>query len=365
MKESFAVIAGGGTAGHLYPGIAVAEALVSLGKRRTEILFFTSDRGIDKKLLTDANFQFTPLKGNGLDRKNPLSSIRAVILLIKSTTFAYRHIRKSKPKVILALGGFAAIPGSLAGLLTGTPVVLHEQNSVPGTANKLISKWVKRSAVSYKNTKLPRSVCTGNPVRKEITDLSESYRSMHRSQLEIPLENKLVVVTGGSLGSLKINKSVLNALSSLEEVPNLTVYHIIGSRDWEELGKLTCDPVIDYRAIEYEEQMPTVLNSADLIVSRAGGSITAEISLLGLPSILIPLPNAPGDHQRKNAESLVADGRAVIVPDEDCTGERIAKEIKGIVLNEERLVGMTRTRDFKSEKSAAEKIATLLIEVAK
>ena len=128
MSESFAVIAGGGTAGHLYPGLAVAEALVSLGKERTEIHFFTSDRDIDNRLLTAANFQFTPLKGNGLARRNILSSIKAVILLIKSTVFAYRYVRESKPKVILSLGGFAAVPGSVAGLLTGTPVVLHEQN---------------------------------------------------------------------------------------------------------------------------------------------------------------------------------------------------------------------------------------------
>ena len=365
MTESFAVIAGGGTAGHLYPGLAVAEALVSLGKRRTEIHFLTSNREIDQKLLTAADYPFTPLKGNGLARKKISSSIGAVILLIKSTVSAYRHIRRSKPKVVLALGGFAAIPGSVAGLLTGTPVVLHEQNSVPGSANKLISKWVKKSAISYENTKLPRSIYTGNPVRKEVTDLDVSDKSMHRSQLGIPVENKLVIITGGSLGSLKINKSILNALPYLEEVPNLAIYHIIGSRDWAEIGQLNRELEIDYRAIEYEEQMPLVLNSADLIVSRAGGSITAEINLLGLPSILIPLPGAPGDHQTKNAESLAVDGRAMIIRDENCTGGRIAEEIKGIVLNEERLRNMAKTRHSKLENTAAEKIASLLIEVAK
>ena len=365
MSESFAVIAGGGTAGHLYPGLAVAEALLSEGKERTEIHFFTSDRDIDNKLLTAANFQFTPLKGNGLTRRNISSSIRAISLLIKSTIFAYRYVRKSKPKVILSLGGFAAVPGSVAGLLTGTPVVLHEQNSVPGSANKLISKWVKKSAVSYENTELSRSVYTGNPVRKEISDLNSSDKSLHRSQLGIPTENKLVVITGGSLGSLKINKSTLNALPNLEEIPNLTIYHIIGSRDWKEIAHLTPPIEIDYRAVEYEEQMPIVLNSADLIVSRAGGSITAEITLLGLPSILIPLPGAPGDHQTKNAESLAVDGRAVIIPDENCTGSRIAEEIKSIVSNEECLKTMAKVGHPKSEKNAAEMIATLLIEVAK
>ncbi len=365
MSEFFVLIAGGGTAGHLYPGLAVAEALLSLGKRRNEIHFFTSDREIDNKLLTAADFHFTPLDGNGLTRRSISSSIGAVILLIKSTIFACRYVRKSKPKVILALGGFAAVPGSVAGLLTGTPVVLHEQNSVPGTANKLISKWAKKSAVSYQSTELPRRMYTGNPVRKEITNLNLSDKSMHRSQLGIPEENKLIVITGGSLGSFKINKSILNALPDLKEIPNLTIYHIIGSRDWEEMGKVNIDVDIDYRAIEYEEEMPVVLNSADLIVSRAGGSITAEINLLGIPSILIPLPGAPGDHQTKNAESLAVDGRAVIIPDENCTGVRIAKEIKGIVLDEERLLNMGVPRHPKSEKNAAEKIATLLIEVAK
>ena len=207
MSEFFVLIAGGGTAGHLYPGLAVAEALVSLGNRRNDIHFFTSYREIDNKLLTAADFHFTPLDGNGLTRRSISSSIGAVILLIKSTIFAYRYVRKSKPKVILALGGFAAVPGSVAGLLTGTPVVPHEQNSVPGRANKLISKWVKKSAVSYQNTELPRSMYTGNPVRKAVTDLNLSDKSMHRSQLGIPEENKLMRVLAHLLGISDVNSA--------------------------------------------------------------------------------------------------------------------------------------------------------------
>lgn len=365
MKETFAVIAGGGTAGHLHPGLAVAEALVSSGKKRSEIYFLASDREIDSKLITAANFEFTGLRGKGVGSNSMASLLVALVLLMKSTTSAWKYISKSKPKVILSLGGFASLPGSIAGLITRTPVILHEQNAVPGRANKLISKWSKKSAVSYPKTGLPRSVHTGNPVRKELFDLNSSDKPLHRDQLGIPLENKVVVATGGSLGSTRINESIIGALVNLKQVANLTIYHIIGSRDWDKFKQPLPTHGIDYRAVEYEEQMPIVINSADLIISRAGGSITAEIKLIGVPSILIPLPGAPGDHQTKNAESLVEGGSAVIIPDSECNSERIADEIKGILFDEKRLDDMTNVRSGRPRKNAAECIAALLTEEAK
>jgi undecaprenyldiphospho-muramoylpentapeptide beta-N-acetylglucosaminyltransferase len=365
MKETFVVIAGGGTAGHLHPGLAVAEALVSSGKQRSEIYFLASDREIDSKLITAANFEFTGLRGKGVGTKSMISVLVALTLLMKSTTSAWKYISKSKPKVILSLGGFASLPGSIAGLITRTPVVLHEQNAVPGRANKLISKWAKKSAVSYQKTGLPRSVHTGNPVRKELFDLNRSDKPLHRGQLGIPLENKVVVATGGSLGSTRINESIIGALVNLNQVANLTIYHIIGNRDWDKFKQPLSTHGIDYRAVEYEEQMPIVINSADLIISRAGGSITAEIKLIGIPSILVPLPGAPGDHQTKNAESLVEGGLAVIIPDSECNSERIAEEIKDILFNEKRLDDMANARSGRPRKNAAECIATLLTEEAK
>ena len=365
MKEIFAVIAGGGTAGHLHPGLAVAEALVSRGKRRSEIYFLASDREIDSKLITAANFGFTGLRGKGVGSNSLISLIVALTLLVKSTTSAWKFVLKSKPKVILSLGGFASLPGSIAGLITRTPVVLHEQNAIPGRANKLISKWAKKSAVSYLKTGLPRSVHTGNPVRKELFDLERNDKSLHRSQLGIPLENKMVVVTGGSLGSTRINESVVGALVYLRQVTDLTIYHIVGSRDWAKFNEPLPSHGIDYRAVEYEDQMPIVINSADLIISRAGGSITAEIKLVGVPSILVPLPGAPGDHQTKNAESLVEDGSAMIIPDNECDSERLSKEIKGILLDRKRLSDMTNAKPGMPNKNAAESIAALLIKEAK
>lgn len=365
MTGTFAVVAGGGTAGHLHPGIAVAQALIDLGKQRESIHFLSSDRAIDSKLITAANFDFTQLQGEGIQRNSAFSVLKTLGLLFKSTISACVFIRRFKPKVILSLGGYASLPGSIAGLITRTPVVLHEQNVTPGRANKLISKWAKKSAVSYSETELPRSVLTGNPVRKEIASLQTCERQMHREGLGIPDGNKMVLVTGGSLGSLKINTSIIAALDILDIDVGLTIYHVVGSRDWEEMELPAGHEKIDYRAVEYEDRMPMVLNSADLVISRSGGSITAEISVVGVPSILVPLPGAPGDHQTKNAESLVREQVAILLPDGECSGERIAKEIASIISGEKKLHGVSGNSSGTRNKRAAETIAALMIEESK
>jgi len=365
MKDSFAVIAGGGTAGHLHPGLAVANSLVEAGVDRESIVFLGSEKEIDQRLIFAENFELIPLPGAGIQKRNPISIMRTLVLLVVATRSAIRIYQKRKPKIILALGGYASVPGALAGLLTKVPVVLHEQNAVAGRANKLISTWARKSAVSYNETDLRKKVLTGNPVRREISEIRRENKLIDQKKLEIPEKNLLVVVTGGSLGARKINEAMIDAIYKLDGVKNLSVYHIIGERDWEILDIPEQLEAVDYKPIEYENNMPAVLNAADLIISRAGGSITAEISVIGIPAILVPLPYAPGDHQRKNAESLVDAGAALIIDDAECTGANLVKTIKKLIENPAELVRMAAKSRETGNPEASKILAKVLLEEAR
>lgn len=365
MKECFAVIAGGGTAGHLHPGLAVANSLVDSGIDKKSVIFLGSEKEIDQRLVSAENFDLVTLPGAGIQKRNPISVLKTLALVVKATWLAAKLYKSCKPKIILALGGYASVPGAIAGLITKVPVVLHEQNAVPGRANKLISKWAKRSAVSYEGTDLKKKVLTGNPVRREISQIRQEDKGDDRRKLGIPDRNQLVVVTGGSLGARRINEAIIDAIPKLDGIKNLSIYHIIGRRDWEVLTIPELVEFIDYKPIEYETDMPAVLNAADLIISRAGGSITAEISVVGVPAVLVPLPHAPGDHQRKNANSLADAGAAVIIDDSECTGDNLVNAIKELLQNSLRLETMAKKSRKAGNRAAAKMVAAVMLKEAK
>ncbi len=364
MTECFAVIAGGGTAGHLHPGLSVAKALVENKVPREKIIFLGSDREIDKKLVPAANFELIPLAGAGLQSKKISAVLKTAVLLMAATLSAIKLYRERRPKVVLSLGGYASFPGALAGFLLRVPVVIHEQNAVPGRANRIVSYWAKKSAVSYRDTGMKNEVFTGNPVRSEILKFNEEMKLANRRVKGIPAENIVVVVTGGSLGARRINESLLSALGKLGVNTGITIYHIIGERDWEYLEIPTDIKTLDYRPVKYENDMPTILNIADLIVSRAGGSITAELAVVGLPAILVPLPNAPGDHQTQNAKALVKAGAALLIPDSECTGESLSFTIREILDSPRKLKQMATNSKKCGNRAASSELARLLTEVA-
>ena len=164
----FAVIAGGGTAGHVHPGIAVARALVDRGRATEEILYVGSERGIEHELVPPAGFDLVTLAGKGIPRSVSIGALRAAASLVRGVWQARGLLRREQPQVVLSLGGFAAVPCAVAARLRGTPVVIHEQNAVPGSANRLISRWARAAAVSFPGTPLPNAVVTGNPVGPEM-----------------------------------------------------------------------------------------------------------------------------------------------------------------------------------------------------
>ena len=329
------VIGGGGTAGHVHPGLAVARALVRRGYEPESIHFVGSARGVERDLVPAAGFELTLLPGRGIKRQLTWQNLKSVGGLARAVIQARRLLRRLRPAVVLGLGGYASVPCALAARLLKIPLVVSEQNAVPGLANRLAGRWARASAVSFPGTKLPRAVLTGNPVRDEVQKVNrENDRSAARAFLEVGEERHLVVVASGSLGAARINQAAFEAVRHWADRQDLAVHHVIGRRDWQELAHLRpelSDAALDYKAVEYEMDMPRVYAAADLVVGRAGASSVAELAVVGLPSVLVPLPGAPGDHQTANAAHLAAVGGAVMVPDTEMDGSRMVEEVDSLL----------------------------------
>ena len=212
----FAMISGGGTAGHVVPGLAVAAALVDRGHDASSIHYVGSERGVERTMVPAAGFALTLLPGRGIQRRFTRDNVGAIVGLVRAMGRAVRLVRREQPRVLLSLGGYASVPAALAAVLCRVPIVVAEQNAVPGAANRLIARFAKASAVSFAGTALPRAVLTGNPVRAEVRAVDESARSAARRALGIDDERVLVVAFGGSLGARRINEAIIALAQSWE-----------------------------------------------------------------------------------------------------------------------------------------------------
>lgn len=361
MSESvFAVIAGGGTAGHVTPGVAVARELVGRGHDASSLHFVGARRGVEADVVPAAGFPLTLLPGRGIRRSLSPSNIGAVAGLLAAIVRAVLLVRRLRPRVVLATGGFASVPCVLAATVWRVPIVVAEQNAVPGAANRLASRWARACAVSFPGTDLPNAVVTGNPVRSEILaaaaleDTTTPVAGRHR-----------ILVFGGSLGALHINRAVLDLMAATP--PPAHVRHLIGRRDWPELADTAeaLSGVADYEPVEYEHDMASTLVATDLAVCRAGASTVAELAVTGTPSILVPLPGAPGDHQTANARGLERVGAAIVLPDDELDPSTLGEAITAILSDDDRLARMaTAARGF-ARPDAAARVADLVEEHAK
>ena len=333
------MIAGGGTAGHVIPGVSIAREMVARGAPPEAVHYVGSERGIEKSLVPEAGITLTVLPGRGIQRRLTLANIGAAFGLLRAMVSGFRLVRRRRPAVVVGLGGYASVPCGVAAVLQRVPLVLAEQNARAGAANRLLSRFAKASAVSFDGTNLRRAVFTGNPVRPEVLAVDrEAQRAAARSALGVDDDRVLIAVFGGSLGARRINESVLVACALWRDRDDLHVRHISGRRDYAVVSeRQTIDDLdlLSYDLIEYEEDMPAVYAGADLVLCRAGATSVTEIAAVGIPSILVPLPNSPGDHQAANARVLADAGAAVLVADGDLDGERLAREVDALSVDPE------------------------------
>lgn len=312
------VLSGGGTAGHINPALALAEVLAQRG---CEVLFAGTPQGVEARLVPQAGVPFTAFEASGFNRSHPASIFKALSLMNKSTKAAKAWFQQVKPDVVVGFGGYVSIPVSRAAQALGVPVVLHEQNSVMGLANKYLAKKAQAVCLTYECTAeglatAGRVVHTGNPVRSSVVTAS---REEGRAMLGIPMDARMLLVFGGSLGARRINEGIVALKDRLLGYEDVHVVHITGPKELESVEavlSLRESERARYHVMGYQDRMGETLAAADAIVSRAGATSLAEISARAIPALVVPFPYATEDHQTKNARAYVDAGCAYMIADD-------------------------------------------------
>ena len=339
-RRPWAVIAGGGTAGHVSPGLAIADEIVARGASCDDVRWIGSSRGLEARLVPQAGFELQALPGRGIQRRFTPVNIVSGLGLLAGIARAAAGFARRRPAVLVALGGYASVPGVIAAVLWRVPIVITEQNAVPSVANRLAARFAKASAAPFPDSELPNATWTGNPVRPGIVAVDRStQRDDARARLGIDDDRSVLLVMGGSLGARRINHALYDALPAWRDRGDLCIYHIAGRRDHDELAArvpVAVDDALDYRLVAYEDDMASVYAASDLVLCRAGGNSVAELAVVGLASILIPLPGAPSDHQTANARALGDVDAAVVVVDAELDGDRLRREVGALLIDDVR-----------------------------
>jgi len=360
VNPPLVVVAGGGTGGHVVPALAVAQALVERGHPPESIHFVGSARGMEARLVPAAGFPITLLPGRGIPRRLNLTALAAALSLVVAAARAILLLGRRRPGVVLAVGGYASLPCALAAVILRVPLVLQEQNYTPGSSNRLVGRFARAAAVAFPGTDLPRAVVTGRPVPAEIeaVDRSPAGRRLARRDLGLPETGLVIGVTGGSLGALSVNRAVVDLAGRWADRSGLAIYHVIGSRDFVGLARPRPGGLV-YLPVEYESRMPLLLSAADVMIGRSGGWV-AELAAAGVPAVLVPLPNAPGDHQTGNARAMEKAGAAVMLADADCTGAALGTTLEPLLSDPDRLEAMAAAARSLGRPGAAGRVADLV-----
>jgi UDP-N-acetylglucosamine--N-acetylmuramyl-(pentapeptide) pyrophosphoryl-undecaprenol N-acetylglucosamine transferase len=321
------LIAAGGTGGHIYPGIAVAQEIM----RRDEsakVQFVGTARGLETRLVPQAGFELMLIESAGLKNVSLGARMKGLVILPKSFFSTRKLLRQFQPDVVVGAGGYVSGPVVLTAALTNRPTLVMESNALPGWTNRMLARFVDRAAVSFEQA-LPyfrgKAKVTGNPVRREFFEIPPKRREPGKFSL---------LVFGGSQGARAINEAMIEALPRLKEITSeLRIKHQTGAADFEKVKAAYAaagwDEGADVRS--YIDNMMADFAAADLVLCRAGATTTAELIAAGKASIMVPFPHAADDHQRKNAEALQAAGAARMILQHELSGERLATEIEGLV----------------------------------
>ncbi|MFP3983770.1 MAG: undecaprenyldiphospho-muramoylpentapeptide beta-N-acetylglucosaminyltransferase [Desulfurivibrionaceae bacterium] len=354
------IISGGGTGGHLYPGVAVAEEIRD-SSPESRVFFIGTDRAADKRAFAGSRFESAAITCQGLQGKSFWARLKICVQLPLSLIQALKLIYRFKPHLVLGVGGYVTGPVLLAARILGKPACIHEQNSVPGLANRLIGKFVDRIFISYPASEeyFPAGKCiyTGNPVRREIAGVGTAR---HRKKGSGPDSGVTLGVLGGSQGAHRLNHLLVKGLAGIKEkLPSeFQVLHQTGSADEDMVREAYRAAGIRARVSDFFEDMADFYEKVDLVVSRAGATSLAEMSVVGIPMLLIPYPYAADDHQRKNAESMVEGGAARMFLEKGLTDVRLAEELLRLLTDEEERLKMARAAEGMAKADALSAIVT-------
>lgn len=367
-RSTWALVAGGGTAGHLLPGLSVARALVASGHDPVSIHFVGAARGPEAELVPAEGFSVDVLPGRGIQRRLTLANLAAVADLFRALFRGIAIVRRHRPAVVVVLGGYASFACGVGAVLARVPLVLLEQNKLAGAVNRLLRRFARASAVSFAGTDLPRATVTGNPLRPEIRAIAEHPDPVgSRAALDLPPEATVIAVFAGSLGSRRINEAVRGLVERWGDRSGVVVRHVVGRGGYDAFLAAAPTPPsggLTYQVLAYEDRMHLMLDAADVAVTRAGGGVF-ELMATGLPAVLVPLPIATRDHQMANAGAVAAAGGAVVVPDAELDTDRLVQELDALLGDAGRLAAMGAAMRAAATVDAAERVAALVEHVAR
>ena len=369
MKRKI-LLSGGGTGGHIYPALAIAEELKSRFKD-VEICFAGTREGLESQIVPKAGYSLEFIRSAGIERRFTLDNVKNFSLAAAGLWDSLQLLKRFQPDIIIGTGGYVCGPLLLVAGLKKMPILLQEQNAVLGVTNRIVQRFANRialgsaAAINGISGDTSRVTVTGNPVR---LDFMKINRVEARKNLGISEQEKLIVITGGSRGAKNLNISSLELHQWIEKNENIRLLHATGGSQWKGFSKMLETHSLEIKSrqrqvVPYLENMPEVLRAADLIISRAGALALAEIALCGLPSILIPYPYAAEDHQTANARDFEQAGAAIVIPDKDLNGSKLLDEVVGIFNNVDRLQKMSSGALSLAKPEAASCIADLAVDL--
>jgi len=337
MKNKRIIISGGGTGGHIFPAISIANAVKSKCPDAS-ILFVGADKRMEMERVPAAGYKIVGLPVRGFNRSNPLSNIRTLIDLLRSMIKARGIILDFKPDVAVGVGGYASGPLLRAAASMGVPTLIQEQNSYAGVTNKLLAAKAAKICVAYTDMErfFPKEkiLLTGNPVRQDLV-AREDLRPEAMQHYHLNPDKKTLLIVGGSLGARTLNESVLMGLDTLEAEKNLQVIWQTGNYYYKDMLRQIGERKLkNVQVLEFIQHMNLAYAAADLIISRAGASSISEFCLLKKAVILVPSPNVAEDHQTRNAMALVREDAAIMVPDNEARPRLISEALQLINIPE-------------------------------
>jgi len=348
MKKKL-IISGGGTAGHIYPAMSIIEFL-KINYKDIEIFYIGTEKGMERELILPLGVKFIAIKSSGLLQKSDiLKKIKSYIIFIINVFSGFinalKIIKDIKPNAIIGMGGYVCAPVFLACILLRKRFYIHEQNYIPGRLNLIFSKYAAKVFISFSESKryfktdFAKIIYSGNPVRQVIRNMN--YETKNYNKYGLKPGKFTITAFGGSLGADKINRSFIDLWNIMKDEEGFQYLLISGRRFYDEILKeKSLSNISDYdnlKVISYEDNMHEIYNISDLIISRSGANTVAEISVTGIPAILIPFPGAVNNHQYYNADYLVKNGRALLLDDSETSGSNLKKIIKNMISNDFKL----------------------------
>lgn len=341
MSNKTYFITGGGTGGHIYPAIAVADELLKDSETK-KIYYIGNPNNLEASIVKDKNYEFLPVISSGMPRKLSFSLIKWAFGMLCAWIKCCIYIKKYKPDVIFGTGGYVSAPAILAGITTKVPFIMHDCDANPGLVTRKLAPHARSISIAFETAKdklnNPNCNLNGNPIRAEFKNLTKE-----QARLDLGIENKLTIcIMGGSLGAKKINSAAINILKELSQ-KNIQIIFQTGKKNYDCISKELEDIYPEYKNDKnliiqpYFDNMATVLKASDIAVSRAGSLSISEICACAIAPIFVPYPYAAADHQRKNAKCMVEKGAGLYLEDSDTTSETLLDLINNLINNPEKL----------------------------